>query len=89
MRNNSLKLFEFGPIAKMSFKDISYLKSSGAFREQNRLCNFGRGYHEEQFSEIILNLDHWFRRRCGLNKTQLFIHNTTPYIHPRLDSRLG
>ena len=23
------------------------------------------------------------------NKLQLFIHNTTPYIHPRLDSRIG
>ena len=27
------------------------------------LCDFGRGYQEEQFFEIILNLDHWFRRR--------------------------
>ena len=23
------------------------------------------------------------------NKMQLFIHNTMPYIHPRLDSRIG
>ena len=23
---------------------------------------FGRGYHEEQFCEIILNLDQWFGR---------------------------
>ena len=29
------------------------------------MCNFGREHHEEQFCEIILNLDHWFRR-CHL-----------------------
>ena len=34
--------------------------------EQNHLCNVGRGYYEEQFCEIILNLDQWFRRRCLL-----------------------
>ena len=26
--------------------------------EHNHLCNFGRGYYEEQFCEIILNLGH-------------------------------
>ena len=30
------------------------------------MCQFGRGFHEEQFCEIILNLDKWFRRRCRL-----------------------
>ena len=30
------------------------------------MCNLGRGYHEEQFCEIILNFDQWFRRRCVL-----------------------
>ena len=30
--------------------------------EQNHLCNFGRGYQEEQFCGIILNLGQWFRR---------------------------
>ena len=35
------------------------------------MCNFGRVYHEEQFCEIILNLDQWFRRICYL-KTFLF-----------------
>ena len=30
------------------------------------LCNFGRGYHKEQFCEIILNLHQLFRR-CRLN----------------------
>ena len=50
------------------FKDISYLELWQPFcsAERNHLCNFGRGYHEEQFCEIILNLDQWFRRRCIL-----------------------
>ena len=26
------------------------------------MCKFGRGNQEEQFCEIILNLDQWFRR---------------------------
>ena len=30
------------------------------------MCNFVRGHHEEQFCEIILNLDQRFRRRCRL-----------------------
>ena len=30
------------------------------------LCNFGRMHHEEQFCEIILNLDKWFSKRCRL-----------------------
>ena len=34
--------------------------------EGNHLCNFGRGYYEEQFCEINLNSDQWFKRRCGL-----------------------
>ena len=51
----------------MSFKDISYLELWWPFcsAEQNHLFNFGRGYQEEQFCEIILNLDQWFRR-CHL-----------------------
>ena len=31
------------------------------------MCNFVRGCYEEQFREIILNLDQWFKRR-GLLK---------------------
>ena len=27
------------------------------------MFNFGRGYYEEQFCEIILNLDQWLRRK--------------------------
>ena len=55
MRNNSV------------FKDISFLELWQLFClvERNHLCNFGRGHHEEQFCEIILNLDTLFRR-CGL-----------------------
>ena len=51
----------------MSFKDISYLEVWRPFcsAERNNLCNFSRGYLEEQFCEIIFNLDQWFRR-CRL-----------------------
>ena len=51
----------------MLFKDISYLELWQPFCsvEGNHLCIFGRGYYEEQFCEIILNLGQWFRR-CGL-----------------------
>ena len=51
----------------MLIQHISYL----GFRwplcsaEQNHLCNLGRRHHEEQFCEIIFNLDKWFMR-CRL-----------------------
>ena len=47
----------------MGFKDISYLELWQPFcsEERNHLCNFGKGYHEEKFCEILLNLDQWFR----------------------------
>ena len=50
----------------MWFKDISYLELWWPFCsvEKNHLHNFGRGHHEEQFSEIVLYLDQWFRRCC-------------------------
>ena len=43
----------------MWFKDISYLElwRPLCLAEQNHLCNFVRGHHEEQICEIILNLD--------------------------------
>ena len=52
----------------MLFKDISYLElwHSICSGEQNRLCDFGRGYYEEQFCEIILNLGQSFMRKCSL-----------------------
>ena len=43
---------------EISLKDISYLELWQPFCsvEWNHLCNFGRGYYEEQFCEIILSL---------------------------------
>ena len=51
----------------MPFKSISYLDLWQPFCsvEHNHLCNFSRGYYEEQFCDIILNLGQWFRR-CSL-----------------------
>ena len=47
---------------EMLFKDISYQELWRPFCsvERNSFSNFGRGYYEEQFCEIILNLDKWF-----------------------------
>ena len=52
----------------MPFKGISYLDLWQPFCsvEPNHLCNSGRGYCEEHFCEIILNLGQRFRRRCCL-----------------------
>ena len=64
--------FELGPVVQeeIPFKDISYLELwwplCSAY--QNHLCNVGRKHHEEQFCEIILNLDQWFRRKCRLKE---------------------
>ena len=51
---------------EMPFKDISYLElwQACSSAEQNHLCNFCRGYYEDQFYEIILNFGQWVRRRC-------------------------
>ena len=71
MRNISVKLFEFGPVVhEMLFKDISYLELWWPLcsSECNHSCNINRGYHEEQFCKIILNLDLWFRRRYYFSK---------------------
>ena len=70
MKNNSVKLFEFGPVVQeeMPFKVISYLELWWTFcsAECNHLCSFDRRHHEEQFCEIYFNLDQWFKRRCLL-----------------------
>ena len=51
----------------MPFKGISYLElRQRCSAERNHLCNFCRGYNEEQFREIILNLRQWFRKKCRL-----------------------
>ena len=53
----------------MPFKDISYLelRQPVCSTEWNHLCNFGRGYHEEPFCKIILNLDQRLWRKCRLS----------------------
>ena len=64
----------------MSFKVISYLELWRPFcyAERNHLCIFCRGYQEEQFCEIILNLDQCFRRRC-VKKIFLIWSSGGPY----------
>ena len=42
------------------------------------MCNFGRRY-EEQFCEIILNLDQWFRRNCH-SKVFLICISDIPFV---------
>ena len=61
---------------EMQFDDNSYLELWWPIFlvERNHLCNFGRGYNEEQFCEIILNLDQWFRKRFCLKIS--FIYKT-------------
>ena len=51
----------------MPFKGISHLEPWQPFcsAERNDLTYFGRGYCEEQFCDIILNLGQLFRR-CSL-----------------------
>ena len=51
----------------MSLKDISYLElwRPSCSVELNHLGNFYRGHYEENFCEINLNTNQWFRR-CGL-----------------------
>ena len=57
----------------MPFKDISYLA------DRNHLCNFDRRHHAEQFCEIILNLDQWFRRESFL-KVFLICSSGSPFV---------
>ena len=65
----------------MSIKDISYLELWPYFcsAEQNHLCNIGRRHHEEQFCEIILNFDQWFRRKCCF-KVFLIWSSGSPFV---------
>ena len=80
MRNSSVNHFEFKPVVQeeMSLKDISYLELRQPLCsvEWNHLCSFGRGYYEEQFCEIILNLDQWFRRCLfkDISYLELWLH---------------
>ena len=45
--------------------NITYLELWWPFcsAELKHLCNVGRGHHEEQLCELVLNLDQWYRRR--------------------------
>ena len=70
-RNNSVKLFEFGPVVQeISFKD---------FKSRAIHTIFGRGHYGEHSCEIILNLDMWFRSRCYLKEK--FIERTIDGRH--------
>ena len=66
MRKNSVKLFEFGPVVQeeMSLKDISYLELWRPFcsAELKHICAILVEGINKNKSEIILNLDQWFRR---------------------------
>ena len=55
--------FEFGQVDQMSFKGLYYLELWKHLysAERNHLRHFGRGHHEEQFCEIVLNLEKWVR----------------------------
>ena len=44
---------------------LSWSSGSPFVQRSLNLCNFIRGYYEEQFCEIILYLGQWFRR-CPL-----------------------
>ena len=51
----------------MAFNNFCYLELCLPFcLAEQHLCKFYKRYPEEQFCEIILNLDLWFRR-CRLN----------------------
>ena len=73
---------------EMLVKDISYLKLWQPFcsAKQKYLCNFSREYNEEQFCEIIFNLDQWFRRKCLLKiflsgaLTALLFSGADPFV---------
>ena len=64
----------------MSFKDNSYLDHWRPLWlvERKRVCNFGRGHHEVQFCEVIVNLDQWLRRRCHFSYLEL----CGPFVWP-------
>ena len=78
MRDNSGKQFEFGPVVQeeMSFKDISYLELWWPFcsSEQNHLCNFGRGHHEEQFCELHVYMYVVNSLRLGEGDAEIYFH---------------
>ena len=76
-----MKLSELEPGVQeeVSLKDLSYLElwQSLCSVKQNHLCNFGRGYTEEQFCEIILDQLLWslkdFLSGAQFNGAELFV----------------
>ena len=75
MRTISVKLFWFwtsgsgGDFIWRYF--LSRALEAPFLAEQNHLCNSGRGHHKEQFCEMVLNSDQWFRR-CSLKKFLIY-----------------
>ena len=61
--DNPAMNFDGGDVVKRYF-----IYSSGGYFSmvQYQLCYFGRGPFAEHFSEIISNLDQWFRKICPL-----------------------
>ena len=43
---------------------VAHLRMTNQWSETT--CEIVEVHHDEQFSEIILNLGQWFRRRCRL-----------------------
>ena len=76
---------KFGPVVQeeMSFKDIFHLEPL-CLVDWNHLCNLGRRQHDEQSCEIILNLDHWFRRKCCL-KVFLIWSSGSPFVQQSIN----
>ena len=72
---------------EMNFKGVSYLElwQRLCSVDRNFLCNFGRRYHEEQFSEIM-NLDQWFKRKCRL-KAFLIWSSDSPFVQRSVNIR--
>ena len=83
MRNNSVNKFWFWTSGSRgyAFKRYFYLELWWPFcsAERNHMCNFGRRHHYEQYCEIILNLDQWFKRRWRL-KIFLFWSSGSPFV---------
>ena len=82
MRNISVKLFWMltsgsGDVIQRYFLSTALVPF--CLREQNHLCNFGRGHYERHFCEIILNLDRWFRRKSHL-KLFLIYNSGGPFL---------
>ena len=65
---------------EISFKDIYHLELLRPFcsAEQNHLCNFGRGYQEEPFCEIILNLDQRGKEEMSFKRFLIWSSDSPP-----------